>query len=448
MQTDPLMLMLFAVLGAGSLAALAIIATRRKWITVLIGAMVFASTLGLPLDWRGIVMQTLLLPLQRSRSSLFLAAGVATLLLVLVHASWARAKGISLPAVLLLLMAYYASLMRAAHGYPQDGLLSLLYATATLMPLSLATKIALDNLDDFIRIFKMLAVVNAVWIGLVMVQLLADRNDVVTGKEMRFIGLLSNPQHAGSYLAVMLAVCLYLVLNDQDRRMRFPWIALLGIDLVLLGWTGSRTSLGMAVIGVSGVLYSRAGRAVLFLPLVAGFAYGMLKLLEAIGVSAFGFGRLVSTANTRREAWLTLLQDGLSNPLLGTGIENAVRSENGYLFGFSSFGIGMVLLSLILTAVSGIMCLQLLSKRSLLPREHRPLVDFLIAYIMVYFAGSMFEGYMMARVAANLSFFIIFTSMGALLIKLANAYAAEDDLAYRLEAEALDYGAELPPEPA
>ncbi|VAX39539.1 hypothetical protein MNBD_PLANCTO03-439, partial [hydrothermal vent metagenome] len=169
------------------------------------------------------------------------------------------------------------------------------------------------------------------------------------------------------------------------------------------------------------------------------------------GIGALGFGRMASTANTRGEAWMTLLQQGLDNPILGTGMENAVRSENGYLFGFASFGLGMVLLILILMAVSGFLSLQLLTKRRLLPREYRSLADFLLAYQVVYFAGSVFEGYMMARVASNLSFFIIFSTMAVFLVRIADSYgmaAAEQEFGDGYDDPELDYGEDLPPEPA
>lgn len=451
MQIDPITLILLAVLGAGGLALLAVIAIRRHAIVLLVGAMLFASAMGAPLDWRGNVMQTVLLPLQQNRSNLYLAFGIATALLLLVHASWARGKGIALPAVVMLIMAYYAALMRTAHGNPQDGLLSVLYATATLIPMSLAVKIAIDDLPDFHRVLRAVAGTGVCWIFLVLVQFVIDRNDVVTGREMRFIGLTSNPQHAGTFLAVMVPVTLYLALNDVDRRVRAASLCLLGINVVLLGWTGSRTALGMAIIGVTGVLYTRAGRAILFLPIVSIVAAGAVKLLAFAGVTAFGFGRLVETTNTRGEAWSSLLMQGLENPVIGTGIESTAKSENGFLYGFAAYGIGMVLLTVILVAVSGLLCLRLLSKRHLLPREYRSLADFLIAYIAVYFAGSIFEGYMMARVAANLTFFIIFSSMAACLVKFADAYGAagyNEGFDFEYEAEALGYASETPPEPA
>jgi len=105
MQLDPLMLILLLVFGAGGLAALAVIATKRKMILLLVGAMMFASTLGVPLDWQGRLVHTTLLPLQQNRSTLFLIFGIATGLLVLVHATWSRGKGNVLPVIMMLLMA-------------------------------------------------------------------------------------------------------------------------------------------------------------------------------------------------------------------------------------------------------------------------------------------------------------------------------------------------------
>jgi len=89
-------------------------------------------------------------------------------------------------------------------------------------------------------------------------------------------------------------------------------------------------------------------------------------------------------------------------------------------------------------------------QRNLLPREYRSLADFLLAYQVVYFAGSVFEGYMMARVAANLSFFIIFSTMAVFLVRIADSHAmavTEQEFGDGYDDPELDYTDDLP-EPA
>ena len=48
----------------------------------------------------------------------------------------------------------------------------------------------------------------------------------------------------------------------------------------------------------------------------------------------------------------------------------------------------------------------------------RTLVDLIIGVQVMYFAGAVFEGYVMARVGAPLMFLLIFSGMGAALISM------------------------------
>jgi hypothetical protein len=109
----------------------------------------------------------------------------------------------------------------------------------------------------------------------------------------------------------------------------------------------------------------------------------------------------------------------------------------------------MVLLILTLIACTAYTSLKLWRRRKYLPIEYRSLSDFLIGYSALYYGGSFFEGYMMARVAANLTFFMMFAGLASQLIQMTDrALAAEglneDDWSYGLDEDFLDEADALP----
>ena len=433
------------IAGVIGFIVLAFMATKRRLLTVPMGAMLFASCLGVPLNPNGTMIRTVWLPLQTERSGLFLMFGIALGMHTVFHLRGIVGKFPSAQAFGVMLMGYYAALLRFAHVSPADSMLSMLYASATLLPLWLAVPILMDAFEDAFRILRMISAVNLLWILGVAVQVGVNPQGVVVGREQRFVGLLANPQHAGCLVAVFLAVSLYLFLNDSHKRVRLANLVLVGANVILLAWSGSRTGLGMAVLGVTGVLYARVGRAILWLPAMAIAAVIMFKILEVLGIEV-GFARLASTENTRASAWNTLYQRGLDSPVIGNGVQGAGDSENGYLYGFASYGVGMILLIFTLIAISAFTSLKLWARRKYLPVQYKALADMLIAYNAVYFGGSFFEGYMMARVAANLTFFMIFAGMASALIQLTDRHVRAARLAPPEDEHAEPYG--MDPHPA
>jgi hypothetical protein len=440
LELDAVTIVALIVAGSVGFAALAVAVLRRERSIWILGAMLFASCLAIGVEPSGKVIIGRFYLLQTYRSELFLVLGAALGLHTLFFFRQSTGRLFGAQTAILTLMAFLAATLRFIHEGGQAGVESLVYACATMIPLLLVPRVLVQNFSDPLRIFRMAVFVNLLWVAGVAVQVLLDPSKVVLGREDRFIGLLGNPQHAGSLMAVFVAVALYLFLNDPLRRYRWVWIGLIGVDVVLLGWTGSRTGLGMAVLAVSGVLYSRVGRAILWLPTIALLVFVAFAAVRSLGLT-IGFERLVSSENTRAAAWSNLLQNGLSSPIIGSGVEGAGDSENGYLYGFAAYGFGMVMLVLALIAATAHTSLQLWRIRRHLSVQYRSMCDLLIGYFALYFGGSVFEGYMMARVAANLTFFMLFAGLAARLIQMTDeALAADqvwqDDPAYDEQAQA------------
>jgi hypothetical protein len=445
LDTTTVLLVTFA--GAVALAGFLVALLKRERAVWILGGMLFTSCLGFGIEANGRVVAGVFYPLQARRSQLFLMCGVLLSLHLLLHFRAMRGRRLSVQAVILMVMGFYAALLRFVHEGGAAGLESVVYAVVTLIPLLLVAPIVIAEFRDPIRFLRMTAIVNAMWVGGTLIQIAINPSMVMLGKQQRFIGLLGNPQHAASLVAVLLAVSIYLFMNDPQRRFRLLALGLLGINVILLGWTGSRTGLGMAVLAVSGVLYARFGKAILWLPAVAILAALAYELLKMAGLT-IGFERLASTENTRADSWSNLLHNGLSSPLIGMGVEGAGDSENGYLYGFAAYGIGMVLLTMALIGATAVTSLKLWKRRQYLPLQYRTLSDFLIGYNALYFGGSFFEGYMMARVASNLVFFMLFAGIASQLIRLTDEAIQAGELEDE-ETQAHDwYADEIDPAPA
>lgn len=426
--------------AAVGFAALTFIVLRRERAVWIIGPMLFASCLGVGVEWDGRIIRGPFFPLQSSRSEIFLVLGIALGLHVIVHSRALAGRTPAFPAVVLTLIGLYAAMLRFVHEGGASGVESIVYWAATLLPLLLIVPILVQDFNDPFRILRTITWVNLAWVALVAVQVVVRPSSLVMGRENRFIGLLGNPQHAGSLMAVFTAVGIYLILNDHRKFIRLLSLALCGANVILLAWTGSRTGLGMAVLAISGVLYSRVGKAILWLPAIAILTVIALEVAKSLGLT-IGFERLASTQNTRAESWTNLLRNGLSSPVIGRGVQELGDSENGYLYGFAAYGFGMVMLIGLLIAATIATSLKLWSRRKYLPLEYRSLCDFTIGYFALYFGGSMFEGYMMARVAANLTFFMLFAGIAGMLIQMtdqalaAQAWEEEEGLEYESAAE-------------
>lgn len=405
-------------------AAMALTLIRRERSVWILGAMLFASCLGVAVEPNGRVLQGLFYPLQAARSELFLAAGIALGIHSLVHFQALRGWRVSAQASVLTVMGLLAAMLRFVHEGPESGLFSVVYWGATMLPLLVALPILIKDFDDPLRLTRMILVVNAFWVLLVAVQVVSSPSMVMLGRENRFVGLLGNPQHTGSLMAVFLAVTVFTVVNDPRGMFKLAALGLGGINIILLAWTGSRTGLGMCVLAVTGILYARLGRAILWLPVFAILTFIAMEAAKALGIT-IGYERLASTENTRAAAWANLLRNGMSSPVIGMGVEGAGDSENGYLYGFAAYGFGMVLLTLGLVAATAYTSFKLWKRRAYLPVRYRSMSDFTIGYFALYFGGSFFEGYMMARVAANLTFFMIFAGIATMLIQMTDRAVAE-----------------------
>ncbi len=382
--------------------------TKRWGMLVPLFLLVFAACLATPRDWMDRVIPTVWLGIQVRRSEIFLGAGIAGSLMALAQFSRLSGKRLSLSAVLLMAIGLYGAMLRLHHGGAADGFQSMIFVVFTLMPLVIAAPMLMDEPGDIRRILRLFAGVNALWIAMCALQFVVNSNYLTQGNQFRFQGMLGNPQHAGVLMAFFGVTTLWLLLNDRGAITKFVYTGMLGANMVMLVWSGSRTGMGMTAIGFAGVMYTRMGRSILFMPFALILAYVGFKMVLSITGLDIAADRLTTLEDTRSAAWMRLLSAGSENPLFGAGMDELDRSENSWLYAFASYGIGALVLAVLMTFVAGIEFLRAVRLRAWLTLDERRVLDLTLGVVAMYFAGAIMEGYMISRVSPALPIYMVF----------------------------------------
>ncbi|MCZ6835472.1 MAG: O-antigen ligase family protein [Planctomycetota bacterium] len=385
---------------------------HSRW---LIGLMLFVSAINVAITWQGTIFGSWLLPLQQNRSTLFLATGVLLGLGLLLQLQVLSIRDIAGQGWMLLVIGLFQGVMRGVHDGFVQGMMSIGFAVATILPLiTIIPALHREEVDwfKFLRIFMW---VNLAWIACVAVQFVVNPSKLTLGSEDRFIGITSNPQHAAMTLSVFSTVALWLFMNDKSSRARWPFLLLFGIDIVMLMGTGSRTGILLLFIGLVAILYRRMGRTVLLLPIVAGVLYLAFFLAGQLDLD-LGFQRVVSFEDTRTGRWIQLWNEGMEAPLIGLGRYDIAGTENSYLMAVAAFGLPMLALILLLMAVSLWHCFKLWRSRPY-AGSLACYIDLTLGFNVMYFIGAMLEGHILARIAPMLIFFLCFSGASAKLLQ-------------------------------
>jgi hypothetical protein len=422
---DPRTLTFLAVAFLAGMAVLVMMLRNPSAAIMALGLGMFFSALAAQDSSGRYVNATWLRPLQLARAELYLAAGLLMLLGVLVHVGRMQFRHINFQGMVLLSINFFAGMLEMHHRTPLEGLQRIFFSLATIGPVMvmMPSLFALDA-GNIMRSIRAAGLVGVVWTGCTLVQVVIDRNQLVLQDSSRFTGLLGNPQGTAVFLGPMCGILAYLMMNETHRRLRLVWIGTLGIMMLFIVWSGSRTGSLMFLFALMGALYSRAGRAIFLLPVFAGAALGLVQLLEALGVDlGYGFKRLTSGTDTRTEIWLVLLEDAINTPLLGFGDGRKGGVENAYLLGWVIYGPLMLLLLVFYLFYSIFFCFRLLTIRSRLTKSERALADFIIAFNAMYFAGAFFEWFIMSRVDSTHLLIVVFGAAGEYLIRTARERA-------------------------
>ena len=386
-----------------------------------IGAMLFLSGLGLGEDiQKGAEYHTWLFPLQSNRQAVYMACAGMVLLGGMIHAAKLNTRNIPGLGIGMMVLGIYMGTVTIFHTGMINGFAAIILAIFSMSAVMLVLASQLREWDDFVGMLRVLSFIGCVWTMACVVQFVVDKSALTTGFGLRrFIGLSGNPQHAAGLSAVMATLSFWLVLNDRSKFWKLLAVMAASTHIIFVLWTASRTGLALTLIGFTGILYARLGRAVFFAPIAGAVGYAVLTLAQNMGVE-FGFERLTSSDDTRSDKWNILWERGLSSPIVGVGLEDAGGSENGFLYGFASFGFGVPVIMMLIMLATMVVCLRLVKARFETPNPvGKRVIDLTLAFFAMYWAGNLFEGFGVARISPQLTYFLVFSCFASCAIALA-----------------------------
>ena len=399
---------LLALIGVCVLAALAF---SRPWARLLVLALlIWSTTLSNPP--RGIpgFNPTLITPLQQLRDNTraITTACLAILLLPTIAAGkgW-RPRLIAAPVIAFFVFQMIFSTMDTVFGEAARGLLGLVIVVMTLFVIGRGVGAGIQDYDGATRVVKAVAAAAALFVLCATVQGIINPNAIK--RAGRFYATTANPQFASTTIGAFMPVVAYLIVQRGiGRAWRLAMCSTLGLLIVFLLWTGSRTGLLMSGVGLLMLFRLRLGKFA-----VAGMAVAVALFigLQLFGGEISGADRLLSTEDTRTGAWTNMWSTFTSNPLKGTAVDT-FGSENSYLWTAARYGLLGFLPLLAAVGTFGLFVLRLQRVRGRLDRPHRLLADLVVAEIAAAGAGAMFEGFLIGQFNVVVFCLLTLTTVG------------------------------------
>jgi len=403
---------------------------RLGWAYSILAIMLFFSASGFVTSQFFTVQRNWLYHIQLNRSMLYLMAGMALCVTIVGHSGRMSASSMRGQGIILLLMSVYAGIVGIVHDQSViGGVVAIAFALLTIVPIILVVGALLNGWDDYVRLFRWLMLANIAWLLAVIVQIGIDPGVLTVGAGQRFVGLTANPQHAATFLVIPTIISLWLSQNEPILKRRPFWLVLFAVNAILLGWTGSRTGFAMAIIGSTFVLYGRIGRSVLYIPILGLGLMGAYYAAISMGFD-LGLERLTSLKDTRTAAWSRLIESFMKSPLIGVGAGETEGTENSYLYGPAAYGVGMAFFLFTLVLVTLWLMWRLFVLRQFVETRVKMIIDMIMAFNAMLFAGAFLEPFLISRVSAPWMLACVFSAACIRAIDLVQESADEDLFAY------------------
>ncbi len=236
----------------------------------------------------------------------------------------------------------------------------------------------------------------------------------------RLFAITVNPQTAGTIFALTIVLICYLLTCTKGMRSNLVkplLIAMLGFTTIFLLWTGSRTGLLSAVVGISVLFYDKISNLILVVILLIGTAFIASQVFED---SLEHSGRLLSTQNTRSAAWERMLETYLNNPVFGAKTGNTVSAgESSYLSAAANMGtIGVIFMTALVSSFL-LLCYKLLRYRHLLG-EHARLACLVVSGVITIMVASILDDYLLGTTSFQTYFLYAYLAVGTFLLEYIN----------------------------
>jgi hypothetical protein len=254
---------------------------------------------------------------------------------------------------------------------------------------------------DYVRMF--------VWAGTLFV--IANLAQLALGYSSAIIrgrmgGISGNPQQFAATCCVFAIIFAHLFsISPIGSPRKWAGAIALGILLLFVLWSGSRTGALCTIISMLAYFRTRIGRIALLGIVVAPV---LLVLVNLFAESTWGTDRFLSGTDTRTGVWLQAIDGFLRSPVIGElatlGDDGVSHVESSYLRALTTMGIvgGGLLLVVVAAMLLGAYRAWRIGRAR---PDLSPLADLIIASTAFTLVSNAFEGFMFGL----LTFFVVFT---------------------------------------
>jgi hypothetical protein len=387
-----------------------LVSVRARWVAL--SGLLYVATLGRP--WNQDEEMALVFPLEPMRVH-SRAICVALMLLLTVPAlrSWRGWRTRSLLAGTTAYAAFQLifSAMLVAGGDFTRGFFGAITHLLIFITLGYGASRWLQSWADAVTLVRCVVAAGALFCLGTVWQLVANASAAL--QQGRLIATAGNAQAAAMVIALTIPPALYLLVRrGEPRRWRVVGGLTAGLLTGMLLWTGSRTGVLMATLGVGLLFRLRAGKLLLSAVIVGAVA---LAMLESFTESRESLSRFAGAGDTRSHVWRRQIEAFLDNPVVGAKTSEQPGSENSYLNVAARAGIvGLVPLALAMGLV--VVAVVRMDRVKAALGEERVLADLVSGSLAALAAGAVFEGYLVGIYSYMVFLIYLYLALTALLL--------------------------------
>ncbi len=331
---------------------------------------------------------------------------------------WRRFR-MGAPVFSLLLLEIFFALRMLATDAPGKALLSALMACLLVSAIYAVLSRALLDIPDVQQVKRVIVLAGGAFCAISLLEYIRNPTSVLMNH--RFTGISGNPQFAAIFLGFMVLSAVSLLLDHQHTsrlRRASIIIAILTFSALLL-WTGSRTGVLMAVVGLVVLLRARLTRW-----LVIGLAALLLALIVIAIFPEVGtnLSRFTSVEDTRSANYAEAWNGFLAHPVYGD--PQFVIVESSYLSVAAGLGLcGVFLLAIVVfSQIQNL--IQVLRYARAFP-ELRETAEYVVAISCALGAAALVEGFLLGYATASIVFVYIALSLTRFATDYGEARVAE-----------------------
>lgn len=390
------------------------ISPKMKWVILVL--MMWFAAMSFYVEQFNVVRLSFPLDQVQNQGRNGTTAFLAALLLPAIAAprGW-RFRPLAIPLLLLFVFEMVLSMRIMMAGVMSRGALSVFIYGMMFIVLGWGASKWMQDWNSARSLVRCVGAAAGVYIVGVCYQLAANRGAIVRGS--RLMGTSGNAQLAALLFSLAVPATAYVVARAGEKvwvRVLFGWI--LGMEILFLLWTGSRTGTLIALIGILLMFWSRIGRLLAVSMLVGVVIFLSLQIYEESTLSIAG---MMQRGDTRSHVWRDMLNAFISSPLMGIMEGQYGVGENSYLSVAANLGLFGLLPLAAFVLATGAMMYKLFRVRSVLV-EDKLFIDMVIGGAGSLLIGAFFEGYLLGTLTFPVFALYIYLALGAFALDAAD----------------------------